>query len=128
MTKEETAERIKVMQAYIDGKNIQVKNKNDKEWYDFTTGSVPSFDWKDFDYRIAPKRKYRPFKSADEAFNEAKKHGFWVKDESENFRQICYIYDKGAEIANETENSYTYDDFLSFVWADDGRKCGILEE
>lgn len=128
MTKEETKQAAEIMLAFAEGKKIQVKNKDENKWFDFTKYTNPTWNFDDFDYRIAPERKYRPFKNADEAFQEAKKHGFWVKDETGNYRLICYIYDKGAEIANEMLNSYTYDDILSFVWADDGSKCGILEE
>ena len=113
------------MQAYVDGKTI--------EFFDITTGewqetSQPVWD-SAANYRIKPEHKYRPYNSTEEAFQEAKKHGFWVCDEEGNYRQICYIYDKGIEIANEYTYTYSFDDlFKSFVWHDTKTPCGILEK
>lgn len=48
--KEKTKEYIKVMQAYVDGAEIDVKIKNGENWVD--VGASPSWDWGTFDYRI----------------------------------------------------------------------------
>lgn len=70
MTREQTAERIKVMQAYVDGKKIQWAYDSTDIWYD--TGYP---QWKpDIDYRIKPGPKYRPFNNADECWQEMLKH------------------------------------------------------
>lgn len=53
MTREQTAERIKVMQAYVDGKKIQWAYDSTDIWFD--TGYP---QWKpDIDYRIKPEPK-----------------------------------------------------------------------
>lgn len=62
MTKEETKERIAVMQAYVDGKQVQV--------YDISVGKrfdtdAPSW-FISSQFRIKPESSYRPFRNAKE--------------------------------------------------------------
>ena len=51
-----TREMIAVMQAYADGKKIQIADKGSKDWADYGTGE-PVWDWDAFDYRIKPEDK-----------------------------------------------------------------------
>ena len=51
-----TREMIAVMQAYADGKKIQIADKGSKDWADYGTGE-PVWDWDAFDYRIKPEEK-----------------------------------------------------------------------
>ena len=72
MTREEVKEMLPVLQAFADGKTIESRCiKGDKSlWYD---DEDPSFD-NDFEYRIKPEPKYRPFKDAEECWEEMQKH------------------------------------------------------
>lgn len=77
MTREETAERIKIMQAYVDGKRIQYAEDDTDVWH-----NIDEPDWySNYEYRIKPEPKYRPFKDADECWQEMLKHEpfGWVK-------------------------------------------------
>ena len=77
MTREETAERIKIMQAYVDGKRIQYAEDDTDVWH-----NIDEPDWySNYEYRIKPEPKYRPFKDADECWQEMLKHQpfGWVK-------------------------------------------------
>lgn len=49
-----TQEKIAVMQAFIEGKTIQVYYNRgpDPHWVDRDCGSSPSWNWFDYDYRI----------------------------------------------------------------------------
>jgi hypothetical protein len=68
MTKEETKERIKVMQAFVDGKPVQYSDG--RVWCD---SADPA--WNPCKkYRIKPGSKYRPFANAEECWTEMKKH------------------------------------------------------
>lgn len=78
MTIEETKERIAVMQAYADGKQIQYFEECTRRWEDITAPS-----WiRGIPYRVKPEPKYRPFKDADECWQEMLKHQpfGWVKE------------------------------------------------
>lgn len=84
MTKEETAECIKVMQAFTNGEIIEEKrfSFDTTEWVESID---PSWQWYKFDYRIKPRYKYRPFKNAEECWKEMLKHQpfGWVKEKSD---------------------------------------------
>ena len=70
---------LPIIQAYAEGKAIESRCiKGDTSlWYD---DEDPSFD-NDFEYRIKPEPKFRPFKNAEECWQEMKKHQpfGWVK-------------------------------------------------
>ena len=72
MTREEIKKMLPILQAFVDGKTIESRCiKGDKSlWYD---DEDPSFD-NDFEYRIKPEPRYRPFKDAEECWNEIQKH------------------------------------------------------
>ena len=79
MTREETKKMLPFLQAFADGKTIESRCiKGDKSlWYD---DEDPSFD-NDFEYRIKPEPRYRPFRDAKECWEEMQKHQpfGWVK-------------------------------------------------
>ena len=68
MTREETEKRIKVMQAFVDGKDVEVLNTDKWELV-----SNPSWS-PNTEYRIKPESSYRPFDNAKECIEEMKKH------------------------------------------------------
>ena len=72
MTREEIKKMLPILQAFADGKTIESRCiKGDKSlWYD---DDDPSFD-NDLEYRIKPEPRYRPFKDAEECWNEIQKH------------------------------------------------------
>lgn len=95
MTREETADCIKVMQAYVEGKQIQYVDSETEDWTDIES---PTWNWDLYDYRIMPKPQYRPFKDADECWQEMLKHEpfGWVKEKERNVRtQIGFMHTKG---------------------------------
>jgi hypothetical protein len=53
MTREETAEAIKVMQAYVDGADVEF-TRNGQGW---DAAANPAWDWAEFNFRIKPKPK-----------------------------------------------------------------------
>lgn len=72
MTREEAKVLLPIIQAYAEGKAIESRCiKGDKSlWYD---DEDPSFD-NDFEYRLKSEQKYRPFKDAEECWDEMQKH------------------------------------------------------
>ena len=84
-----TEEKIEVMQAYADGKQIEVLHEND--WCRVIN---PSWDWKSYDYRVKPEPKYRPYKDTDELIEDWKwrfnPNAYWPEHEV----PLIWIWDK----------------------------------
>lgn len=118
-------EQIAIMTAYLDCKTIEVKRHDRTEWESIVYDEDFQFDFVSNEYRIATESKYRPYKSVEEAFNEAKKHGFFVK--CKNKESLCTIHDFGCGICGDVYlNGYDALKFLNdYVWIDDGSPCGV---
>lgn len=72
MTREEAKEMLPIIQAFAEGKVIQVKDNN--IWKDVDDNHNCVFLPDSYEYRIKPEPKYRPFKDADECWQEMLKH------------------------------------------------------
>lgn len=127
MTREETKERIAVMQAYVDGKQIQCECSDDK-WVDV---SDPSWSINN-NFRVKPETKYRPFKNTDECWQEMLKHQpfGWLKHKDDNeFRCILKITDSRISMIDICEEVAFYDcneTFKQYTFAD-GTPFGVKE-
>lgn len=77
MTREQAKELLPIIQAFVDGKTIEARTNSISRWIETTT---PKFDLL-HEYRIKPEPKYRPFKNAEECWQEMQKHKpfGWVK-------------------------------------------------
>ena len=119
------SEQINIMIAYLDCKTIEQKRFDRTEWESIVYVEDFPFDFVMNEYRIKPEDKYRPYKSVDEAFNEAKKHGFWMQ----NVDRMYLRFIDGFHINKNSDiflGDYCVDDILDmFVWADDGSPCGV---
>ena len=119
------SEQIAIIKAYEDGKTIERRAFFTSEWKSIDNIENYQFNFSEYEYRIKPVPKYRPYESVDEAFNEAKKHGFWVRNVDRMYLRFIYCF-------NATKNrgiylgDYSADDILDmFVWNDDGSPCGV---
>ena len=121
------SEQIAIMKAYEDGKTIEVKRYEETKWKSIDYVENYKFNFSCYEYRIKPVPKYRPYKSVEEAFNEAKKHEFWTKEISTGF--IINVGAFGENFEDIYINGYNQNNFLDkFVWADDNSPCGIKIE
>ncbi len=128
MTKEDIAECIKVMQAYVEGKQIQYVDSETEDWTDIES---PIWNWDIYNYRVKPEPKYRSFKNADECWQEMLKHKpfGWIKCK-EGYFNIVYVNDDyvgladkdGCSILLASKNSHQDNTFV------DGTPFGIKEE
>ena len=74
MNRSQAKELLPIIQAFAEGKTIEIRSNskyNPGEWIETTT---PTFDIKSHEYRIKPEPKYRPFANAEECWQEMKKH------------------------------------------------------
>ena len=119
------SEQIAIMKAYENGKTIEQKRYGGTEWNSIVHVEDFPFDFVANEYRIKPECKYRPYESVDEAFNDAKKHGFWMQ----NIDRMYLRFIDGFHINKNSDIficDYCVDDILDmFVWADDGSPCGV---
>ena len=121
------SEQIAIMKAYENGKTIEVKRYDETKWKSIDNIENYQFNFSKYEYRIATEPKYRPYKSVEEAFNEAKKHEFWTKEISTGF--IINVGAFGENFEDIYINGYNQNNFLNkFVWADDNSPCGIKIE
>lgn len=121
------SEQIAIMKAYEDGKTIERKGVEETEWQSIEYIENYPFDFILSEYRIATEPNYRPYESIEEVFAEAKKHGFWVKEESSGFLILIdsFSEDYGVVYIVGHKAAELLDDF---VWYDDGSPCGIMIE
>lgn len=82
MNRQQVKELLPIIQAYAEGKQIEIKTKEGKSWSTLEEDDIQYLDFKKCDFRINPEPKYRPFKDAQECLEEMKKHipFGWVKD------------------------------------------------
>ena len=87
MTREEAKTMLPIIQAYAEGKEIEIFDKTTKMW---RTAMLPHFDCDTKNYRIKPEREYRPFKDAEECWQEMQKHRpfGWVKDKKDVHHRV----------------------------------------
>lgn len=128
MNRNQAKQLLPVIQAYINGKPIQSRCiKGDTSlWYD---DDDPSFD-DDFEYRIKPEPKYRPFKDAEECWHEMAKHQpfGWIKDKKDGQLVLITEIDKTGNISLLCNGGWDLDgikDNFSFA---DGTPFGLEEE
>ena len=118
------SEQIAIMIAYQDLETIEQKRFDKNEWESIVYDENFQFDFSEYEYRIKPFQKYRPYESVEEAFNEAKKHGFWTKEISTG--SIINVGAFGENFEDIYINGYNQNNFLDkFVWADDNSPCGV---
>ena len=119
------SEQIAIMIAYQDLKTIEQKRFDRTDWESIVYDENFQFNFSEYEYRIKPEPKYRPYESVDEAFNDAKKHGFWMQ----NVDRMYLRFIDGFHINKNSDIficDYCVDDILDmFVWADDGSPCGV---
>lgn len=119
------SEQIAIMKAYEDGKTIERKGVEETEWKSIKYVEDYPFDFFSNEYRIKPYPKYRPYESVEEAFAEAKKHGFWVKSKDKHF--LCFI-DSFELVGNGDiyiSHCHVGAFIEKFLWLDDYSPCGV---
>ncbi len=118
---------LPIIQAYAEGKALESRCiKGDKSlWYD---DEDPSFD-NDFEYRIKPEPKYRPFKDAEECWQEMQNHkpfGFVKFKDTESGYYMLTGISRGVGVGIN-ESLFSYDRVFDDYTFADGTPFGIKE-
>lgn len=124
MTREEIREAANVMLAYAEGKEIEGLLDNG----DYSDCGIPHWDWKNNakSYRIKSKPTYRPFKDAEECWQEMQKHApfGWIKNNTV-YRDITVFDNDGVSL----ETTYmSFKEIAKRYTFADGTYFGIKEE
>jgi hypothetical protein len=122
MNIEQTIEAIRVMQAYVDGKEVQTMY--DEKWQ---TTNIHSWNWFDCNYRIKPTATLRPW-TADEV-----PLGCILKTKSTNSVWLLIGRNNVGEILIAGDNYQSPEWLLrEYEHSIDGGKtwlpCGVVEE
>lgn len=132
MTREEIKKVLPVIQAFTEGKVIQTKN-GDETWItidkeaDLNIESLAEYP---DCFRVKPEPKYRPFKDADECWQEMLTHQpfGWVKYQCDFF-QIIHVDDNsiGYGSACGTILHSKFEDIFKDSTFADGTPFGVKE-
>ena len=122
------SEQIAIMKAYEDGKSIEKKRCDETKWEILEYVEDYPFDFVLNDYRIKQVPKYRPYKSVDEAFNEAEKHGFWVKSKDKHSLFFIDSFEAAGNGDIYVGHCHVGAFVEKFVWFDDCSPCGVKIE
>lgn len=124
MTREETRKLLPIMEAYSEGKTVQIWDES--KWVDLDEVSFSASPDK---YRIKPEPKYRPFKSREECWQEMHNHsdfGWLTRIDTGNFERIKSVCQETIEFVVTT--SYLYEDAFKYYKFPDGTPFGIKED
>ena len=114
MNIEQTKEAIKVMQAFLDGKEVEFFSPCQK-WERATT---PRWEWHDTQYRIKPTAKLRPW-TADEV-----PLGAWMRDVSKQDCRWLIHTSAHDDARKDWLVGYEHSTDKGVTW----HPCGVMEE
>lgn len=134
MNRQQAKELLPIIQAFAEGKIVQVKGP-DNRWYDYEGEKRNlNFDSPIQNYRIKPEIKYRPFKNNKECWNEMLRHKpfGWVKDKKVDDYYIIdgvyYSENFDCPVASMAGESFNYKEMIDYYLFADGTPFGIKEE
>lgn len=130
MDRNQAKELLPVIKAFSEGKDIEIRSKNSHAQLNGWT-KMDEFIFGNFEYRIKPEPKYRPFKNAEECWKEMLKHQpfGWVKGDK-CFYNIVSVSNIDVSMANVSGDIITL--YFSEVIEDntfaDGTLFGVKVE
>ena len=126
--KEEVKSVMNIIQAFANGKTIQAIDPYEDEWVDQAVLNFKAlFDWQ---YRIKPDPKYRPFKDAEECWNEMLKHQplGWVKDKKDGHHTFITTVDNNDEMSLSGNSGWSFLGIMNNYTFADCTPFGMKEE
>lgn len=134
MDRNQAKEFYPILQAFAEGRVIECRTKPSamkgtdvpNEWTEMKEIEF----WNNTEYRIKPDPKYRPFKDAEECWQEMLKHQpfGWVKSKEDESRALITLIISERDIFINSIGGLTmYELMEKFTFAD-GAVFGILEE
>lgn len=140
MNRQQVKELLPIIQAYAEGKQIEIKTKEGKSWSTLEEDDIQYLDFKKCGFRIKPEPKYRPFKDAEECWEEMKKHQpfGWLKGKNKDseLRNIQALTEEMLTITDGVyfhgirlvEEYHIFEEAIEEYTFADGTPFGILED
>ena len=128
MNREEVKKILPILTAFVEDKNIQVFT-NPGIWVDSDDISLYNLNSWPEGYRIKPEPTYRPFKDAEECWNEMQKHQpfGWIKSKDDStinkFMFIDSLENNAANVC--TSSHFSYNKLIECYIFADGTPFGI---
>lgn len=122
MDRKQAKEMLPIIQALAEGKHIQLKDKIGN-WMDIDFINLelcnPNI------YRIKPNHKYRPFKDAEECWQEMQKHQpfGWIK-----YKENKYLITEVSSICITVGKNYYFKEANEVFTFIDGTPFGVKYE
>lgn len=131
MNRQQAKELIPILQAFTEGKIIQIRKHGEERYYDSTNSNL-NFVLDNYDYRIKAEPKYRPFANAEECWQEMQKHQpfGWLKDKKDD-HYILITAISNTDVDQITSNgniSWMFCSISKFYTFADGTPFGIKDE
>lgn len=130
MNRQQAKELLPIIQAFTEGKTIQSKYINGSNtWFDDNNLNFGD----GVEYRIKPESKYRPFKDAEECWQEMQKHQpfGWIKDKGDGYKVTITKVNDDEKTDNMSINgngSWNFQGIMHYYTFADGTPFGIKEE
>lgn len=133
MKREEAKQLLPIIQAFAEGRPIQYRMKDIKsaKWNDIYK-NYHEFSPHSFQYRIKSEQepKYRPFKDAEECWQEMLKHQpfGWIKGKEDEYHTFITTVDNNDEMSLSGNSGWSFLGIMNNYTFADGTPFGIKEE
>lgn len=141
MTREEAKELLPIIQAFAEGKTIQIRKYGEESYYDSTKSNL-NFALDCYSYRVKPENKYRSFEDTDECWQEMLKHQpfGWVKEKAKSSYENLACISEGsklpigfagygsADMGIVVRPGFIFDTMFEHFTFADGAPFGVKEE
>ena len=133
MTKEEAKEFYPILHAFAEGKVIECRTKPGtistsipNEWTEMEEIRF----WSNVEYRIKPESKYRPFKDAEECWQEMLKHQpfGWIKGKEDEYHTFITTVDNNDDMSLSGNSGWSFIGIMNNYTFADGTPFGMKEE
>ena len=133
MDRNQAKEFYPILQAFAEGKVIEFKTKPGtistgipNEW----TEMEDIHFWSNVEYRIKPDPKYRPFKDAEECWQEMLKHQpfGWIKGKEDEYHTFITTVDNNDAMSLSGNSGWSFLGIMNNYTFADGTPFGMKEE
>ena len=133
MDRNQAKEFYPILQAFAEGKVIEFKTKPGtistsipKEWTEMEEIRF----WSNVEYRIKPEPKYRPFKDAEECWQEMLKHQpfGWIKGKEDEYHTFITTVDNNDAMSLSGNSGWSFIGIMNNYTFADGTPFGMKEE